>query len=391
MNRIKFNDYLNSIKDASLKNAIMSHGVGEGSNLSDSLRAMSSNEQLKNTTEPRMKLYTAEINKYLYADNSFITKSQNDAAFAASGEVKVLNDAAAGTTVTKGRVYAKSLANNANAPTQTVKIRKNSNHEWAIEYFHTTPQAISMELTSEVPYEARQDLLNSHADVMMQAVANFTAVEWSQGEVGVAETLINPLGGSDKFLFTSGTDTRTTSVVGATGTVKKMVKADLQNVKSAFTRQHMTQKGKMYFLPTVEQYSDILEMKDFVDYEKTGQVSKLIMGEVGLAFGITILDPRHREDWGANVLYTYTALSTGTTSLTKIEDTASSGANMASAGLFWIDSQVKRAQGSAVVFPWLKSPIYMGDVYASEMRYGAIKKRGDAKGVVMLLDNPFTS
>ena len=107
------------------------------------------------------------------------------------------------------------------------------------------------------------------------------------------------------------------------------------------------------------------------------------------SMGIEILEPRHNEDWNANVLYSYTALSGDDTDLTKVEDTASAAVGMMSAGIAWVDSLVLRAEGSAIVFPWMNSPIYLGDVYASEVRYSAKKKRADNKGVVMLVENPF--
>ena len=152
--------------------------------------------------------------------------------------------------------------------------------------------------------------------------------------------------------------------------------------------------GTPYYLPTAEQFEDMQTpalFPDFISYDKTGRQSLLDRGEIGMIYGFTILDPRVREDWGANVLYSYTALSGDETDLTKVEDTASAADNMVSAGLAWMDNQVLRAQGTPIVFPWMNSPIYFGDVYATEARYGAIRKRLDNKGVVMLIENPFTS
>jgi hypothetical protein len=381
--------YLESVKNEAFRSALLSHGLNNDSMAAKVIDHISKREDIKNSTESRMTMYTSEINPYLYSDNSFMAKSVNDAAFAASGNTKRLNDSVAGPTVTKGRVYATTLANGDNAPTKTVKVRKNTGHDWEIEYFHTDPDALTFELTSEVPYEARQELLRAHADILNQSIANYTAVEWAQGEVGAAET-VDTATGNNFFVFTSSTNVRANAVTGTTGNVKKIDKQDMQNLKKALQRQQLTGgMGTMYFLPTVEQYDDIMNVPEFVDFEKTGRESRLIKGEVGMLYGITILDPRHREDWNANILYSYTALSGTDTDLTKIEDTASAGANMVSAGIGWVDNMVLRAQGSAIVFPWLNSPTYLADVYASELRYGAIKKRNDNKGVVMLVENPF--
>lgn len=379
---------VNGIKNEAFKKSLISHGLGSESKAKATLEALARNPELMNSTEPRMTLYTAEINPFLYADNSFIKKSVNDAAFAASGETKLLNDSNSGPTVVKGRVYAKTLVNGDPAPAQTVQVRKNLTNPWVIEYFHTEPDALTRELTIEIPYDARTELLRAHADVINQNIANFTAVEWAQGAVGVAET-VDTTGGDNFFVFTTGATTRANPVVGSPGTVKVINKADMQNVKQALQKQQVVSKGRMYFLPTVEQYNDLLNIEDFVNFEKTGRVSSLIKGEVGILYGITILEPRQRDDWNANVIYSYTALAVNDTDLTKIEDTAASGASMVSAGMAWVETLVLRAEGSALVFPWLNSPIYLADVYAVENRYGAIKKRLDNKGVVMLVEYPF--
>lgn len=390
----------NEIKNEGLKNAILQHGLNPGSKLHGVINFMKNNhgESIVNSTESRITLYTSEINPFLYPDNSFMSKSQNDAAFASSGNTKRLNDAVTGSTVTKGRFTSLATATGANAPTKTVKVRKNTGHDWAIEYFHTDPTVATIETSSEVPYEVRAEQLRSHADVLNLAVANFCAVEWAQGEVGVAET-VDTATESDYFILSTGVDkdgnTQTRSnLVAGSGTVKKICQDDFRRMQKAMVRQQIMNGtvGNMYFLPTAEQFSDIVDpslFPNFIDYEKTGRESRLAEGEAGKIYGITILSPRHREDWNANVVYSYTALSGTDTDLTKIEDTASSGASQVSAGMAWVDTLVMRAQGSAVVFPWMNSPIYMGDVYASELRFGAIKKRKDTKGVVMLIENPF--
>lgn len=380
-------DFINGM-GAGLRDQLLSHGLGDASQAAQTLNYLKANPALMNSTEPRMTMYTSEINQYLYSENSFITKSQNDGVFAASGELRKLNDSNTGPVVTKGRFYSKSLANGDNAPTKTVKVRKNTSRDWAIEYFHTDPDVVTRELTSEVPYEVRQELLRAHADVINQAVANFTAVEWGQGLIGSADT-VDTTTGDDFYVFSSGS-ARPNTVTNNTGNVKALTKDDMLKVKKALVRQNLHGlNGQMFFLPTPEQYDDLLKIPEFVDYEKTGRESRLLQGEIGTILGITILNPRQRDDWNANVLYSYTALVGNDTDLTKVEDTAAAAANMVSAGMAWMDSQVYRAQGSAIVFPWMNSPIYLGDVYATEVRYGAIKKRGDNKGVVMLVENPF--
>lgn len=392
----------NNVKDIAFQNALISHGLDENSQAGKAFAAVknifAAEKDVVNSTESRMTMYTSEVNQYLYPDNSFMKFSQNDSAFAASGETKRLNDNVEGPSVTKGRVYSKALTNGAAVSGASVSIRKNTGNDWTIEYFHTDPQVLTRELTAEVPYDARQDLLSAHSEVINRAIANFTIVEWAPGEVGVAETGVNVTTGStnNSFVFTSSDKTRNTAVVNGSGTVKRFCQDDLKRGKSSLIRQQIA-KGNgiasaLYFLPTAEQWDDMQDpalFPNFLDYDKSGVKSPLSEGVIGKMYGINILDPRVREDWGANVLYGYTALSGETTDLTKIEDTATSAASQLSAGIIWAENMVLRAEGSAIVFPWLNSPTYKGDVYAVEARYGAKRKRLDGKGVVAICENPF--
>lgn len=384
--RIDVNEFCNQIKNPQLVNLIKKHGLGAASQL---LQHVSGISGLQNSTESRITQYSREINPFLYPSGMFIKKSKNDAAFAASGKTKEIPDSVEGTTVTKGRHQPLTLANEDNAPEDTPTVRRNISTSWEIEYFHTNPQVIpgAGELTAEVAYDARQDLLRSHADRLNLFIANFTAVEWAQGSISAAATV--PIVGNNFYRFTTSATTRPTTVVGGSGDVKAIAKDDIIGVRTAFTKQQIPITKPGWYLPTPEQYADLQKIAEFIDYEKTGTISKLKDGIVGRILNFNVLDPRFRDDWGANVLYSYTVPTT-TSDLTKVEDTALSGANMASAGLFWMEDYVLRAEGSTVVFPWLNSPTFKGDVYAAETRYSARKKRGDNKGVVMLIDTPST-
>lgn len=390
---------INGSRNVAFQELINKHTAGvDGSSKSEALSRLKNSlnmlpKDVRNATEARITRFSTEITKYLYPDNTFVKKSVNDAAFAASGETTTTAEAVDGPIVTKGRVYAKSLLNGDNAPVATVKVRKNNKKDWTMEYFHTEPTVLSgSETSAEVAYNARQDQLLAHSEVLDLATSNFTAVEWSQGEVGVADTVDTVQGKDNHYVFTSGA-ARLNAVEGATGNVKAISVNDMIAAKSALNRQLIT-KGVggaevLYFLPTDEQYSDLLKLDKFVDYDKTGQNSKLEKGEVGKIMNITVLNPRIRKDWNANALYSYTALAVTSTDLTKIEDTALSGASMVSAGLIWSDKHVRRAEGSAIVFPWMNSPLYYGDLFAVEQRFTADKKRSTGDGVVMLVENPF--
>lgn len=378
-------------------NTLRGHISDENSEVAKTMDYIMRNEgnSVVNSTESRMMMYSSEINAYLYPENTFLQYSRNNTAFGASGHSFRISDSSDAPKAYKGRLNALSKADKDEATANKVYLRKNFGSEVEIEYFRVDPVTIGMELTSEVPYDARQETLRAMADAANQLIANFTLVEWAQGVVGEAvsvKTAKGAVGGAnDKFVFTTG-EARPNPVQGATGNVKKFTKADMLAIATALQRQRMNGRGTMYFLPTTDQWNDIMSWTgddSVLLYANTGRPDLVAKGILTEIYGVQILASRYRDDWGANILYSYTDEASGATSLTKVDDTAVAGAKMVSAGIAWVDSAVWRAEGSTVVFSTMANPITMGDDYASETRYTAYKGRTDGKGVVMLVENPF--
>lgn len=393
------NSIMASFQNKGLIKKLNQHGISEGTELVNFAKAFKHVRMIKeqaalvNSTESRVTLYSSDISPYLYPTNEFINHSQNDSVFAASGEIKRLNDAQQATQVVQGRRYDKSLVNNEAVDPLDVTIRKNTGHDWAIEYFHTTPQVSSMELTTETPYDNVGELLKSHADILNVATGNFTAIEWAQGEIGVGVT-VSEAKGNEFFVFTSGT-TRASQVPNQTTNpnVKGISADDMESLATKLRRQRTAGIGSMYFLGTEEHLQDLRKLTTFTNYNVLG-IAGLITtptGMVGKIYGINILDSRYRDDWQANILYSYTALVSGETVLTKVANGGAVADLMTSAAMAWVDKLVLVAKGSAMVFPWENSPLYLGNVYASESRFGAKRKRNDNKGVVMLIESPFVT
>jgi len=380
----------NFTKNKDLQNALITHGVKSDSDFQKYLNYArnSLSADIRNSTEQRIAIYSSEIDEFAYPDDSFMSYAINDAQFAATGEVKKMQSSVEGMKAIKGRLYDKALVNEEEVTAQKVYTRKNTKWEWVIEYFRTPAQVITMELTSEVGYNALLDLLRSKAAKLMEAISNFTLVEWSQGAVGVGE-IVSISEGTDFFVMTSGTAVRKNPVTGTTGNVKKVTLQDFKNLKSKLELQRANKlfSGDLVYLPTEAQIHDIRSIDGFFDYNQTGYRGERDKGLIGDLYGFKILDPRRRDDWGANILYSQ-SVSGDNITLTKVEDGADAAANMLSAGIAWYSDAVKIAKGKPVVFPDMNNPQFYGDLYSSETRHGAIKARQDGKGVVMLVEAP---
>lgn len=390
MGKKKFTRHMQNLRSAkNFGDLLKHHGQAETSLAAEVINRIDqglARPDIRNQTEARVIQFSQEINDFLYPQNDFIMKSINDPQFAASGQTRRINEGVQGKAVVKGRFHPLTLANGDNAPEVTPTVRRNNNRDVQIEYFRVTPEVEQMERSMEVPYDSRNELLRSHAEVLMVAKGNHTAVEWAPGAVGTGVVVDNQ--GNDNYIFTTGTE-RNNPVANTTNNVRGIAYEDIVKVKTAFSRQRVMMGGMSmcYFLPTPEQLEDIWNLDQFTKYDETGIPGMRESGMIGRILGFEVLDPRYRDDWNANILYN-SAAGSGNRTLTKIADNASAATGHVSAGLFWKEDYVYTARGATIVFPWMNSPTYFGDVYASEARFTAWKKRQDQKGVVALVETP---
>jgi len=328
-------------------------------------------KEIENSTEARVALYSTEIQKYLNSDNSFLQFSKQDTIFANSGKTKYLPQSVANPSVTKGKFNAETKANGDASNVGTVTVRRNTNKSYTIEYFGTAPQVINLPEDTELSYNARQDLLDAHAAAIMNTICNYALIEWS------------PTDNSNGYLVLS-TGSDRLSEVDSTTTVKAITKNDVVNAVAVLRSQNLPKGSNLYALPTPQQYADLTKELD-IDYVKGGNSKMLEQGILGKIAGVNILDPRQNDDWNANVLYD-TETAPGTFTKQALGATAD-GTTDASCMIIWSDKTVYRAQGTPKVYSSLNDPLYKGDVFATEVRFGATKARSDEKGVVCIVED----
>lgn len=309
-------------------------------------------------SEIRVTVYSKELQKQIFPDNSFYKKSQ--------AETGVAIDAIAVEKPQQGKIRKAKVGEPATFPLK-VEAAMDSKSTYPVDLVYAEP--ILIPSTSELltNYSKRQTKQEQQAGEINTRSANIAAVNWGPT---VNTNLVKSTG-----------DARASNVVGLTGTRKAVSKADLLAVYNLLLRMNVSGlPGGMYGLLTADAYTDMLAVPEFVDYSKTGYVSKLEQGIIGKLFGIEFYT-RSTEEGHTGLAYTNAA-----TPVKRALDELAATDRPAS--LFWHDKMVCHAEGV------VKSSInedradYLGGtLMSSSVRFGAAINREDQKGVIALLED----
>jgi hypothetical protein len=310
--------------------------------------------------------FLREFQRNLFPDNSFWMRGRSDSGADEFTTIQI-PQAAAQVTSTFGTIQS-GQANLATANSLAPLVRLNNTGSYTIETFGTNPVALQLSDLDSISYDKRQELFLEHQQVISTNVANFTAIAWAQDTANTAF-----------IVQTTGTAVRANIVTGGlVDDVKTIAKDDIINVKRLFHRMNISNiPGQIYALITPEQWDDLLKIDGFVDYDKSGNESKLVEGTIGRLLGIDFLIPRHNPALNANVLYNATNQ--------KIAFGAAA-TNGRSAAIFFHSGLVRYAQGSGMLYERRNDPIFKADIMSADVRFGATKSRTDGVGVVSLVE-----
>ena len=206
---------------------------------------------------------------------------------------------------------------------------------------------------------------------------------WVSTEIGNYVALM--IAPATSTLFTSGTATRPSSLIGSGNTVKKAVKADWIAVRTEMAKSNIP-GGRWFGLIDPSALSDLFEIDDFVKADATGEkLSRLMTGEFVDILGMTLM-VRYPK-FGANVAYTsggtladvYGAEYEG-----KTADTITSA--HVGASIFWNDSAIYQNRGMAKTYITAGDARYQGDLFSMQHSLGCGKIRKDGVGVIALVE-----
>lgn len=308
--------------------------------------------------EIRTTVYSKELQKELFPDNSFYKKSM--------AETGVAIDAVA---VEKPQQNAIPKAKVGEPETLPLKVTAafDGKSTYPVELVYAPPILITQQSELLTNYGKRQSKQQQQAGVINTKCAEIAAVNWGPTV-------------QSNILKTSGV-ARVSNVLGLTGNRKAAAKDDMLKVLNLMLRMNVSGiPGQWFGLVTPDFYTDLLGISDFVDYTKTGFTSKLEQGIIGKLMGVELMS-RGNEAGHTGLLYN----NAGTAVKRAIDELA---ATDRPANLFWHDKMVCHAEGvlSTSINPD-RADYLGGTLISSSVRFGAAVNRDDQKGVIVLLED----
>lgn len=290
-------------------------------------------------------IWINDIVKDFWPDNSFLTKSVDHTPFVDGKTVHVPN-AGAAVGVTK----------NATQFPISVTTREDSDQNYNIDKFYSTPVLVQDLEAVELSYDKRNSLMQQCRESLLDAVSEDVLYKWA-GNLA-----------SGASIATTG-ENEAAHLPNATSTRKKMTKADVMSVKKLMDKAGVPAEGRYMLLDAVmydQLVSDLTEAQT-VNFLAGADAEQGIVGKY-LGFSFLMRSRVLKCNSGSTLSPWSTACVAGSNA----------------AGLAWQQSCVSRAMGSVELFEKEKDPTYYGDVFSLAMRAGGCHFRADKKGVVLI-------
>jgi len=303
--------------------------------------------------------FSSDLQKALFPDNSFYKNSMKEDGIevgVSSVEIPIA-----------GNIAAASEGEPTSLPLQ-VSLKEDTKKTYDVKLLYAGPVLITRESEIVTSYPKFQETVNQFAGVINTKAADYAANAWGP-------TLLA------NMVLSTGAN-RAVSLVGATGNRKKFTKADIISVKMKLSKMNLILPGSLFGLVTPDQYQDLLEIAEFVDYDKTGNQSRLAEGYVGKILGFEIA-MRWNDVLGSIGLHYSNAASPPIKKANGVV-----AATDRPAGLFWHSAYVRHAEGNAHTSINRDKAEYLGgSIMSSMVRFGATSSRLDEKGVVALIED----
>jgi len=301
----------------------------------------------------QMTKYSRELQKQLFPMNEFYKKAISESGLtvdAATFEIPNLTDVDEAVLGAPTKLPLEIQKSDDTKVTGTMKL------------IYGKPILIEDEEEIVTNYNKRLNKQLQQAGAINTKAGDYAAYQWLPSSTG-------------DIVVTTGTG-RASNVTGLTGTRKAATKADILKVKNKLMLANaLNVPGELYALVTPDVYNDLLAIAEFVDYDKTGNTSKLEQGVLGKILGFNIMVRSKAGHIGA----LYTAANA------KIW-TPATAATDRPVSLFWHSGMVCYAESSPKAYIKVDDPTMLGTVINAKVRFGAEICRTDEKGVVALAE-----
>lgn len=296
-------------------------------------------------------IWASDIAEKLFPNDSFVSESISDDAWV-NNRIVHLPQAGALPEVQKNRTTFPAT------PTKRV----DTDAEYVVDEFTSTPTVIRDIEEVETSYAKRNSVVMSHAKEINKQISNDLLIKWAAED-------------SSAILRTTG-DAIAAGAAGATGTRKALTVEDFIKAKAFLDDLDVDANGRVCVIPAY-MYNNILEAqwKELVSADKSGK-ARLHDGVLIDLFGFKIYTR------GKNNLLTYSNAATPVVRQLGAAPLTTANA----AALFWQKDFVRRAKGAVKVYADYDKPEYYGSTFSAMARAGGRKAYSDGTGVVAIVE-----
>jgi hypothetical protein len=294
-------------------------------------------------------IWQDHIEGNLFKNNEFLLASTDASQYVLQGKIVHIPQAGAVATVVKNR---------ASVPA-TIVQRTDTDITYVLDEFTTDPLLIPNAETFELSYSKRESILSEYEASLRETIADNLLIEWS------------PSASTGTIIRTTGTST-TTHLPDTTGNRKKFTVNDLKYAQLQMNKQNVPMEGRYALISAdmFQQLTDDMSATQYRDFSAAYDVKDGILGRL----------------FGFNIMMRGSVVSYDNTSVPVIKAYgATEDIDDNDGVLCWQVNAVERAIGQVSFFERVGDPTYYGDIYSVGVRMGGRKRRGDAKGVVAIV------
>ena len=315
-------------------------------------------------------IWTDFVVENLFKNNEFLLESIDESQYVLMGKV---------VHVPQAGVPSKARRNRTQLPA-TITRRTDVDVTYALDEFTTDPRFIPYADKVELSYDKMESCMSEDMSYLRQVLADAMLYNWRP-----------------KYFIKASKEKSANYLIHGTGVRTGVSVDDFMKAKAIFNKWGIPKEDRFVLLPT-EMYNQVCDdVRNNNNDNLLTVVYDPVNGNLAKLEGFQIIERQ------TALLASNSSLSavngqqyfkfTSDTDLTytpedyeAIELGEQNAANTACAvGLFWQKSMVRRAMGETKMFKNEGDPTYYGDIYSFLNRMGGRKSRGDAKGVLGLM------
>lgn len=291
-------------------------------------------------------IWKSDIIGGLYRKNRFLQYATSGDQYVLQGKVVHIPNANA----------ASGNAKNRTSLPAAVTKRTDTDVTYALDEFTSNPVLIPNIDTIQLSYDKRASVTREDMAALIQIVANWMLRYWSPST-------------SQQIIRTTG-DLATTTLDGATGQRRKLLKDDLLTARTILNKQDVPEEGRVALIPS-DQMVSLLKDPDLLRRDFAGEVD-IRNGVVSRIYGFELLERSATQPYD-NAL------------MPKDPGTGAAGTDCMST-LCWHPDMVERAMGTIDTFYRENDPTYYGNILSFLLMAGGRQRRADGKGVVAIVE-----